>query len=535
VRCRSSSSAGLLFALALLALGCGGEDGITEFATGQLTVVITTAGDELDADGYTVRVDQGGAQPIGATGELQFNGLESGDHTVTLSGITANCTPAEGLTQTVRVSEGSMATVTYTVICLANPSTGGLTVVITTSGDDPDLDGYTVQVDQGEPQPIAPYGQLQATELSAGSHTVTLAGVAANCSVAEGLIQSVTVSERGMATVRYTVTCPTMTTPVWARIPLPPSVQTNGLWGTSPSDLFATGYAEQPSPRYGIWHYDGSGWTEQVSRVDTVFNALWGFSATDVYAVGGRTANGSPHPGAVLHYDGSRWSDVSAPAVSDGSSDFTAVWGSSPQDIFVAGRAETGAGLVGHFDGHTWSQMTISDPASGCPSPGCLVPGGVKTGVSDLSGTSSTDVWVIGNRPIYDCETCWDATGTVSHSDGSSWTNLREHDYVTFLAIWASAPNDAWILGMDGDFPYLYHSDGTSLTLNRAVSDKYPHLRDLWGSSPSDVYAVGPQVLLHYDGSSWIKISSEGGNRVWGTSRNDVFVLRANEILHFKR
>jgi hypothetical protein len=62
-----------------------------------------------------------------------------------------------------------------------------------------------------------------------------------------------------------------------------------------------------------------------------------------------------------------------------------------------------------------------------------------------------------------------------------------------------------------------------------------PLLRDAWGSSPSDLYAVGPQVLLHYDGSSWSKISEEGGDRVWGTSQNHIFILRTNEILHLHR
>ncbi|HEX6432749.1 MAG TPA: hypothetical protein VFZ87_00835 [Gemmatimonadales bacterium] len=535
MRSRSSSPAGLLFTLALLALGCQGDDITNEFATGQLTVVTTTAGDVPDPDGYTVQVDEAGAQPIDATGQLQFNGLESGEHSVTLSGIAANCIVAEGLTQTATVSEPSMATVRYTVTCSAVTPTGGLTVGITTSGEDPDFDGYTVQVDQDGPQPISIFGTRQYTGLSAGSHRVTLAGVAPNCSVVEGLIQNVTVSERSTATVRYTVTCRVMNTPMWARIPLPPSVQANGgLWGTSPSDLFVTGYTENPSPRYGIWHYDGSGWTGQVSRADTSFNAFWGFSATDVYAVGGRATRefGQLHAGAILHYDGSRWTDVSAPAVSDGSPGFRAVWGTSPQDVFIAGQAEGGTGLVGHFDGRTWSKMTISDPAPECLPDGCRTPSG-GTGFADLSGTSSSDVWVIGNRQV-NCETCW-GNGTVGHFDGSSWTNPREHWFVTYLAVWASAPNDVWIVGTDGDFPVLYHSDGVYETLQGGVSDTFQDLRDVWGSAPSDVYAVGLQVLLHYDGSSWSKISGEGGFRVWGTSQNDVFVLRANEILHFKR
>ena len=75
MRSRFGSSAGLFFALVLLALGCEGEVITNEFATGQLRVVTTTAGEEPDPDGYTVQVDQGGPQPIDASGQVQVNGL----------------------------------------------------------------------------------------------------------------------------------------------------------------------------------------------------------------------------------------------------------------------------------------------------------------------------------------------------------------------------------------------------------------------------------------------------------------------------
>ena len=441
MRCRSSSPAGLLFALALLALACQGEDITNEFATGQLTVVTTTAGDDPDPDGYTIELEHGqeGSVPIGANGQVQLKGLASGDYGVTLSGVAAHCSVAEGLTQTVAVSEQSVATVTYTVTCSA-------------------------------------------------------------------------------------VTPPAAQ---WTRIPLPPSFQANGgLWGTSPSDLFVTGYAENPSPRYGIWHYDGSGWTEQVSRADTSIKALWGFSGTDVYAVGNRAAAEMLRPGAILHYDGSRWSDVSGPVPDDPRAQFSGVWGTSPEDVFLAGwgsRSETGAALVGHFDGQAWSRMSI---------PG-LDP---DAQFLDLSGTSRNDVWAVGWQRLRGCETCWDAIATIAHFDGSGWTKTFQTSFMSFIAIWAVSPNDAWVVGLDdGGQALLFHYNGAGWSEDEAVTYNQPALRDVWASSSSDVFAVGSDVLLHFDGTSWNTIPDVGGDRVWGPSRNDVFVLRANEILHLKR
>jgi len=52
---------------------------------------------------------------------------------------------------------------------------------------------------------------------------------------------------------------------------------------------------------------------------------------------------------------------------------------------------------------------------------------------------------------------------------------------------------------------------------------------DVWGTSPSDVYAVGDGgTILHYDGNSWSTMTSGTTvvlNGVWGTSSGDVHVV----------
>jgi hypothetical protein len=63
-------------------------------------------------------------------------------------------------------------------------------------------------------------------------------------------------------------------------------------------------------------------------------------------------------------------------------------------------------------------------------------------------------------------------------------------------------------------------------------------LRGVWGSSSSDVYAVGNQgTILHYDGNSWSPMTSGTGQNllsVWGTSSSDVFTVGAiGTILHY--
>jgi hypothetical protein len=56
---------------------------------------------------------------------------------------------------------------------------------------------------------------------------------------------------------------------------------------------------------------------------------------------------------------------------------------------------------------------------------------------------------------------------------------------------------------------------------------------DVYGSSRSDVYAVGGGTILHYDGSSWSQVSEEGGYKVFALSASDVYVVGASgSVLH---
>jgi hypothetical protein len=70
-------------------------------------------------------------------------------------------------------------------------------------------------------------------------------------------------------------------------------------------------------------------------------------------------------------------------------------------------------------------------------------------------------------------------------------------------------------------------------------------LHAVWGSSSSDVYAVGSEwTILHYDGIEWSRIESGGYSdtgtgvgggfwSVWGSSANDIYAVGGRVVLHF--
>ncbi|HVH09238.1 MAG TPA: PKD domain-containing protein, partial [Gemmatimonadales bacterium] len=162
---------------------------------------------------YTVTVDGNAAtsQSIAPNGSVTFTSLTATSHSVALSGVPSSCTVTSANPQTVTVPAGGTATASFTVNCSTPP--GNLTVSTSTSGTS-QPSGYTVSLDGGsQTQSIAASGSVTFSNLAAGSHTVTLTNVAANCTVTSANPQTVTVPAGGTATASFTVNCSTPNSP----------------------------------------------------------------------------------------------------------------------------------------------------------------------------------------------------------------------------------------------------------------------------------------------------------------------------------
>src|SRR2546426_227784 len=179
--------------------------------TGDLGVTTATTGSDPDPDGYTVIVAGTSNQPIATNNStgITFTALAAGSHSVALSGVAANCSVTSADPQTMTVPSGGTVTAAFTVNCSA--TTGNLTVTSSTGGSSLDPDGYTVTVDGTTSQPIATNSStgITFTGLAAGSHSVALSGVAANCTVTSANPQTVTVPSGGTVTAAFTVNCTT--------------------------------------------------------------------------------------------------------------------------------------------------------------------------------------------------------------------------------------------------------------------------------------------------------------------------------------
>lgn len=84
---------------------------------------------------------------------------------------------------------------------------GELEVSASTTGEDPDPDGYRVSVDGSRSDSIGPNGSTTFTGLSPGDHDVELAGVASNCSIDGANPRTVAVEAGKTASTAFTVDC----------------------------------------------------------------------------------------------------------------------------------------------------------------------------------------------------------------------------------------------------------------------------------------------------------------------------------------
>ncbi|MHC5079497.1 MAG: choice-of-anchor X domain-containing protein [Planctomycetota bacterium] len=130
------------------------------------------------------------------------------------------------------------------------------------------------------------------------------------------------------------------------------------LWGTSATDFWFGGEGNR------IYHYQGTSWSTAPPSATILpgtarfVTSIWGASSTDIYAViadsgvGSRTAT----RGNIYHYGGSNWSSIAGannmPAVGS-LANLNSLFGTSSTDVYVVGDG----GFAMHWNGTTWSSL----------------------------------------------------------------------------------------------------------------------------------------------------------------------------------
>ena len=146
---------------------------------------------------------------------------------------------------------------------------------------------------------------------------------------------------------------------------------------------------------------------------------MWGSGPADVWALGGVS---------LLHYDGSKWAQVSG----SGLTTFTSGASLGPNNVWIAGDS----GQVRRYDGSSWSMAFTTS----------------ETWTWMWAG-SPTDLWGFGS------------SGVLNHSNGQTATKDLSPALTgkTLTSLWGSGPSDVWAASASE----VFHWDGTTWTVSR--------------------------------------------------------------------
>ena len=184
------------------------------------------------------------------------------------------------------------------------------------------------------------------------------------------------------------------------------------------------------------------------------------------------------------------------------------LWGSAANNVYAANHT----GML-RYNGTAWSH----------------VPELRWRSLHDVWGSSAANVWGVGEKGEL---VRWDgAAWTLHRYDGTSVAPKPLGDFgtpagtYTLRGVWGSSASNVFAVGDSG---VVLRYNGTAWT--RMTTGTTAQLNDVWGSGPSDVYAAtATGRLLRFNGTAWSFVSgvqAPGALRaVWGSAANNVYAV----------
>jgi hypothetical protein len=245
------------------------------------------------------------------------------------------------------------------------------------------------------------------------------------------------------------------------------------IWSNGAKDIWAT------TETADLVHWNGETWSTVPTGANAALTGVWGSGAADAWAVG--------CGGSIAHWDGSTWSAWPSPT----NSHLYAVAGAAANDVWAAGYQ----GTVVHWDGVRWSVQQLPtvdwwncqqvDGKGSCPRMGLE-----STDWSLVWSSAPNDVWLMGAWTSAGRSGGFQGAAS-SHWNGTEWSNSKEP--VAGAGIWLNAADDGWLVGtsMGGNYPDhqdIAHWNGVAWS---ELDAGFAGLNGIWGASPQEIWAVG--------------------------------------------
>ncbi len=295
----------------------------------------------------------------------------------------------------------------------------------------------------------------------------------------------------------------------WCRVTLPKTpLAINGIWSSGPDDVWMAGSPaallhwdgkrleseslDTRHPIVGIW---GS------SKED-----IWAFSTST--AIWHRGASQSAEPsdagdtGDAGYGSSSSWTrsaGVTGTSPGGWSTPIAAMWGTSATDIWAIGASVVNGAIasppVYHSTG--WRDGDPSFEVS--PTSATNPPQVERLAFQAVCGSTTTGVWIVGRD------------GKTRYSDGwtdgaASWRTIDSETSRPLFAAWCNSgpAGDVWAAGEGGVIRHFTREDGGGYVVESVEAPTTATIRALSGAAPDDIWAVGDGgTILHWDGTSW--------------------------------
>ncbi len=274
-----------------------------------------------------------------------------------------------------------------------------------------------------------------------------------------------------------------------------------------------------------ILHWTGTAWSRVTSpNPGTRFNLLNGVSAggpKNAWAVGFYRNQAAGALPLILHWNGTAWSQVTAPASGMPQTELNGVSTVSGRDAWAAGFAgKPAAGqfatLILHWNGTAWSSVASPDP------------GKTDSFLQGVSATANGSAWAVGSysrgNTLRTLVLKWNGTAWAQVKSASPAPSGR---YNLLDGVSAIGQGHAWAVGNN---PNLITGPGQTLVLqwNGTFWPRVPSpdvgaganvLTGVSTVSGTDAWAVGDSqpdlssgplrtLILHWDGTAWSPVSS---------------------------
>jgi len=143
--------------------------------------------------------------------------------------------------------------------------------------------------------------------------------------------------------------------------------------------------------------------------------------------------------------------------------------------------------------------------------------------LNDVYGFSETDIWIVGSGSF------------AAHWDGSTWTTIATSGTGDYLKrVWGSSGSDVYAVGS-----IIAHNTGGGAAWTTETNPTGNTLRAVWGADSTHIWATGDAgTILFSDGDgTWTQQTSGTTHalyRVWGSSATDVYAVGGHgTVLHY--